>query len=159
MVTSVSRTRSTRGTMSTSAPFLEGGQSTAPIWRGALKQHLERHRRVTWKNGSVLGSPRGGGTLPESCNDACCPPSLQTDHPIRATYQTTCQQTRKDEKVISSPRGYGDPGMHVFNGGRASMESCMDGERRSSRAMGRSTWSSGTLIVNDRGVDPASPSA
>ena len=63
------------------------------------------------------------------------------------------------EKVISSPRGYGDPGMHVFNSGRASMESCMDGERRSSRAMGRSTWSSGTPIVNDRGVDPASPSA
>ena len=74
-------------------------------------------------------------------NDACCPPSLQTDHPIRTTCQTTCQQTRRCEKVISSPRGYGDPGLHVFNGGRASMESCMDGERSSSRAMGRSTWS------------------
>ena len=30
-----------------------------------------------------------------SCNDACCPPSIQTDYSIRATCQTDCQHTRR----------------------------------------------------------------
>ena len=121
-----------------------------------MRKHSTEHLGATGRESAT--ATRDPLVAPIPPNDACCPPSLQTDHPIRTTCQTTCQQTRRCEKVISSPRGYGDPGLHVFNGGRASMESCMDGERSSSRAMGRSTWSMQVAQHHRPGQESASGS-